>query len=117
MQDTFVDYSAKLKKHDSQIEDLYAQLGAEPSHEDLSLPAGNGANGTGSEIDIAALDKRYAQRKPVDTAIGRIAALEAMTNEMKDTTTQNTNAVNDHEELLKAIKKHLATHDGTLDDH
>lgn len=114
MQDTFTDYSAKLKTHDKQIEDLYNQLGAEPSHEDLSLPAGN-QTGTGSEIDISALDKRYAQKKPVDTAIGRIAALEALIIEMKDNTQQNTNGVNDHEELLKALKKRVDTHDGTLD--
>jgi hypothetical protein len=34
---------------------------------------------------------------------------------MKDNTQQNTNGVNDHEELLKALKKRVDTHDGTLD--
>lgn len=70
-----------------------------------------------SAIELSELDKRYAQKPSVDTVIGRVKALEASNDELKDRVTQNANGVNDHDIKLAEILKRLKDHDTNLETH
>jgi len=118
MHENFEDVNEQLKKHTLQIEDLRRQLGATSQ---LSLvPAQINEpkmHSESSAIELSELDKRYAQKPSVDTVIGRVKALEAANDELKDRTTQNTNGVNEHDIKIAEILKRLKDHDTNLDTH